>query len=213
METVKKQTTMSGENRRRVAPTCNWNAVDFRRAEEQVRRLRGRIFRARKRGDVRNVRRLQKLMLRSRSNRILAVRRVAQLNRGKKTPGVDGQTALEPRERGWLVDALSQWRRALPVKRVWIPKAGGKKKRPLGIPVLWDRARQAVVLNALEPEWEAVFEGRSYGFRPAAERGLRRWRAVVTGTGLSSPKRHIIRDDLRLCWEAPSRSRTAAGHG
>jgi RNA-directed DNA polymerase len=58
----------------------------------------------------------------------------------------------------------SPWQ-ARPVKRVYIPKANGKQ-RPLGIPVLRDRAQQASVANALEPEWEARFEPRSYGFRP-----------------------------------------------
>jgi RNA-directed DNA polymerase len=60
----------------------------------------------------------------------------------------------------------ASWR-ALPVKRVYIPKKQGSAKlRPLGIPVIVDRVHQARVLNALEPEWEARFEPRSYGFRP-----------------------------------------------
>lgn len=49
---------------------------------------------------------------------------------------------------------------------MFIPKAGGRKRRPLGIPVIVDRAHQARVSAALEPEWEARFEARSYGFRP-----------------------------------------------
>jgi hypothetical protein len=57
--------------------------------------------------------------------------------------------------------------KALPVRRVYIPKRGSStKRRPLGIPVIADRVHQARVVNALEPEWEARFDRRSYGFRP-----------------------------------------------
>src|SRR5215217_7796863 len=87
--------------------------------------------------------------------------------RVKNTPGVDKLVLKTPEARGNLVDELthcSPWR-AQPVKRVYIPKANGKL-RPLGIPVIRDRALQAIVKNALEPSWEARFERSSYGFRP-----------------------------------------------
>jgi RNA-directed DNA polymerase len=147
--------------------SASWNAVDWRRAQEQVNNLRQRIFRASEEGNYRKVRNLQKLMLRSRSNALLAVRRVSQVNRGKDTPGVDMLVVKTPAARAKLVDELSHhqpWR-VKPARRVYIPKANGKQ-RPLGIPTMIDRAVQAVVLNALEPEWEAQFEGISYGFRP-----------------------------------------------
>lgn len=144
----------------------SWNAVRWRKVEDDVRRLRQRIFTATQAGDLKRVRNLQKLMLRSRSNTLVSVRRVTEINAGRLTPGVDGQLVLTAGDKasltGWI-DAQQPWQ-ARPVKRVCIPKAGGKR-RPLGIPVIVDRVLQARVVNALEPEWEARFEPRSYGFR------------------------------------------------
>jgi group II intron reverse transcriptase/maturase len=147
-----------------------WDAVDWRFHEDNVRRLRQRIFTAARDGNLGTLRNLQKLMLRSWSNTLLSVRRATQRNAGRKTAGVDGEIALSSLARAELAvqvhrDARS-WR-PLPVKRVYIPKAGNRAKlRPLGIPVIADRCHQGRVRAALEPEWEARFEPRSYGFRP-----------------------------------------------
>jgi RNA-directed DNA polymerase len=146
----------------------DWDQIDWVRAEREVRRLRQRIFTASRDGDLKKVRNLQRLLLRSQSNALVGVRRVAQQNTGRTTAGIDGATALEPETKSelarWVQQDSASWT-ARPVRRVFIPKPGGKQ-RPLGIPVIADRALQAVVLNALEPEWEARFEPRSYGFRP-----------------------------------------------
>jgi RNA-directed DNA polymerase len=144
-----------------------WHAIDWRKAQRLVRNLRQRIFRATQAGDLRKVRSLQKLMLRSRSNILMSVRRATQVNAGKYTPGVDKLVVKTPAARGNLVDQLATrqpWR-SKPVRRVYIPKSNGKL-RPLGIPTVADRCLQAMVKNALEPEWEARFAGTSYGFRP-----------------------------------------------
>src|SRR5438874_2688655 len=147
----------------------DWDTVDWRKAQRLVRGLRQRIFRAAQAGDHRKVRSLQKLMLRSRSNILMSVRRVTQLNAGKNTPGVDKVLVKTPAARGKRVDLLATlqpWR-AQPVRRVYIPKkSDSSKRRPLGIPTIMVRCLQAMAKNALEPAWESRFEGSSYGFRP-----------------------------------------------
>ena len=147
----------------------DWHQINWRQIEENVRRLRQRIFTASQAGDLPRVRSLQKLMLRSRSNALLSVRRVTERNAGRLTPGVDGEVALTAEAKMQLAGRMqhpAEAFTAMPVRRVYIPKPGGKKQRPLGIPVLLDRAHQARIVSALEPEWEARFESRSYGFRP-----------------------------------------------
>lgn len=145
--------------------TLEWRQINWHKAERRIFKLQKRIFKASQRDDVKLFRKLQKLLMKSRYAKMLAVRKVTQDNIGKKTAGVDGQKSLNPKQRLNLINKLKLSSKVSPTRRVWIPKPGTDEKRPLGIPTMKDRARQALIKLALEPEWEARFEPNSYGFR------------------------------------------------
>ena len=144
---------------------AGWHAIDWRACHARVRKLQLRIAEATRQQEWRRVRELQRILTRSFSGKAVAVKRVTE-NTGKRTPGVDGKTWGTPDENG--KDGQSEPTGAtkpLPLRRIHIPKPNGKK-RPLGIPVMRDRAMQALWLLALEPVAETTADNNSYGFRP-----------------------------------------------
>lgn len=143
-----------------------WEEIDWKIVESQVFKLQKRIYRASLRGDKKLVRKLQRMMVSSYYGKLLATRKVTQENKGKKTAGTDGFKSLKPAERIELVKTLKLDGKSQPTRRVWIPKPEGKREDRACIPTITERAKQCLLKLALEPEWEAVFEPNSYGFRP-----------------------------------------------
>ncbi|NES83709.1 MAG: group II intron reverse transcriptase/maturase [Moorea sp. SIO2B7] len=175
-----------------------WSTINWSKVERELFKLQKRIYKASKSGNEKLVRSLQKLLLKSKNARLKAVRRVTQENQGKNTAGVDGVKSLTPKKRFELVKKLQITGKCAPNRRVWIPKPGKQEKRPLGIPTLSDRARQALTKLALEPEWEAKFDSSSYGFRPG-----RSTHDAIQAIYLSINKKakYVLDADITKCFD------------
>jgi group II intron reverse transcriptase/maturase len=145
----------------------SWSKLLWGKLRRNLFRLQVRLFKAVKARDMRKARSLQKLILKSKAARLLAIRQVTQLNAGKKTAGVDGKASLNHEERFQLEESLkrnhSNWHHSK-LRQIPIPKKDGKT-RILKVPTIADRAWQCLVKYALEPAHEATFHARSYGFR------------------------------------------------
>ncbi|NEO47664.1 MAG: group II intron reverse transcriptase/maturase [Moorea sp. SIO4A3] len=182
--------------------TTDWHSMDWNKAYRMVRKLRRRIFKATREGNWKKVNKLQRLMLRSYSNTLTSVRQATQVNKGKKTAGIDNQTKMNPEERGKMVESLTKYKtwKPIPTKRIYIPKSNGKQ-RPLGIPSITDRCLQGIVKNALEPAWEAQFESISYGFRPGRSTHDARQRIFLNINGEKNRKWWVVDADISGCFD------------
>jgi len=154
---------MKGDNTM-TDTTDEWEALPWEQFRQEVFHLQRRIFRASQKGNGK-VHALQKLLLKSKAAKCMAVSQVAEENKGRHTAGVDGQRGLTNRSKWTLAKKLDVNQSVSPVKRIWIPKPGKTEERPLGIPTMADRALQALITLALEPEWEARFTPGMHGFR------------------------------------------------
>lgn len=178
---------------------ANWHQIDWDKAHQHVRRMQLRIAKATKEGKTRKVKSLQRLLTYSFHAKALALKRVTE-NRGKATPGVDGQTWSTPEDKFKAISSLRRkGYKPLPLRRIYIPKSNGKK-RPLGIPTMKDRAMQALYKLALEPVAETNADRKSYGFRP--ERACADAIAqtfTVLGWKRSAP--WILEGDIKSCFD------------
>lgn len=178
--------------------TYEWGAIPWRKLEVAVFKLQKRIYKASQARDIQRVHQLQRLLLKSRAAKLLAVRRVTQDNRGKHTAGVDGIKSLTPKQRLATAAHLEALPTGKPARRIWIPKPGKDEQRPLSIPTLYDRARQALVKQAMEPEWEAKFEPNSYGFR--AGRSVHDAIGAIYSAINKQPK-YVLDADIAKCFD------------
>ncbi|MDE5115707.1 MAG: reverse transcriptase N-terminal domain-containing protein, partial [Trichodesmium sp. St2_bin2_1] len=150
-----------------VNPNLKWKNINWKRALKNVFKLQKLIYRASSRGDIRKMRKYQRLLIKSYYPRLLAIRAVTQDNQRRKTVGVDGMKNLPPMQRFNLVDLLNVLHlKDIPTPELPMPKPSKDEKRSLGIPRMYDRALQALVKLGRSPEWEARFEPNSYGFWP-----------------------------------------------
>ncbi len=183
-----------------------WDKVKWPLVINRVRRSQRRIYKAKRAGLSNKVHGLQKRLLSSVDARLLAVYQVTTVNKGRKTAGVDKVKIVKPNQKLALANSLKIDGKGFsdPIRRVWVEKPGKPEKRPLGIPTIRDRAKQMLVKLALEPEWEAVFEPNSYGFRPA-----RRTHDAIEAIFLNlrrssknaSPK-FVFDADIRKCFDS-----------
>ena len=177
----------------------DWNQIDWRRVARNVRRLQVRIANATQEGRWNKVAALQRLLTRSYSGKALAVKRVTS-NRGKYTPGIDKVVWLSPTRKATAIRELRQrGYRPRPLRRLYIPKSNGSM-RPLGIPVMKDRAMQALHLFALSPVAETTADGGSYGFRPYRSSADAIGR-VFTDLCRTTAPQWVLEGDIESCFD------------
>src|SRR3972149_1107160 len=157
--------TPQGEKLENMRLEDQWNNIDWKKVEKHVNRLQARIAKAVKDGIWHLVKRLQHLLTHSFYAKLLAIKKVNK-NRGKRTAGIDCETWSSPESKMRAALCLTDKKyEAKPLKRVFIEKPGKKKKRPLGIPTMYDRSMQSLYALALEPIAELKADRTSFGFR------------------------------------------------
>ncbi|NEQ86893.1 MAG: RNA-dependent DNA polymerase, partial [Moorea sp. SIO2I5] len=182
----------------------SWKRQQWKKHRQNLFRLQRRVYKAVQAGDLKKARSLQKLILKSRAAQLLAIRQVTQLNKGKKTAGVDGKSSLNYRERMELAEALnhcgSDWHHS-GLRKVPIKKKNGKT-RMLKIPTIADRAWQCLIKFALEPAHEATFSAHSYGFRTgrSAQDAQKQLFNNLRSCSNGNTKR-IIELDIKKCFD------------
>lgn len=181
-------------------PDNEWHSIDWRKVNQEVKRLQARIVKATQAEKWGKVKALQHLLTHSFSGKALAVRRVTE-NQGKWTPGVDREIWDTPTKKAQAIQRLRQHGyKAQPLKRVYIDKSSGNGKRPLGIPCMKDRAFQMLYKFALDPIAETTGDPNSYGFRLGRSTADAIGHCFIT-LGRKTAAKWILEADLRACFD------------
>lgn len=182
----------------------SWKNLPWKQFRKNLFRLQKRVYKAIRVGDKRKAQSLQKLILKSTSARLLAIRQVTQLNAGKKTAGVDGKASLTVKQRYELSDELktkgNNWHHQS-LREIPIPKKDGKT-RILKVPTIADRAWQCLAKYALEPAHEATFHARSYGFRPGrSAHNAQKFLFDNLRSHCNGKQKRVIELDIEKCFD------------
>lgn len=175
-----------------------WNDINWALVQKRISRQQRRVYKASLEGNKAKVHAIQRRIIASLDAKLLAVRRVTTENKGRNTAGVDGVKAISHSKKIELAYRLKLDGKAMPIRRTYIPKPGKSEMRPLGIPTIEDRAKQMLAKLALEPEWEALFEPNSFGFRPG-----RSCHDAIAALFLSlrGKSRFVLDADIQKCFD------------
>ena len=167
-----------------------WKDVNWVKVQKRVFKNQMRIYKASLRNQTKKVLYLQNKVINSFDAKLLAVHKVTSENKGKRTPGVDKHVANTPEKKMAMVKNLRlDGKTPKTIRRICLSKPGKDAQKPLGIPILWDRAKQTLAVMVLEPQWEAKFEPNSYGFRPGKPLALKMpWRPFLQTYGFEPTK-------------------------
>jgi RNA-directed DNA polymerase len=181
-----------------------WKTLPWKKFQRNLFRLQKRVYKAVQVGDKRKARSLQKLILKSKAARLLAIRQVTQLNAGKKTAGIDGKASLNFEERLALADEMSthhtNWKHQ-GLREIPIPKKDGTT-RMLKVPTIADRAWQCLAKLALEPAHEATFHANSFGFRTGrSAHDAQRYVYDNLSSRVNGIGKRVIELDIEKCFD------------
>lgn len=175
-----------------------WNDINWTLVQDRISRQQRRVYKASIEGNKAKVHAIQRRIIASLDAKLLAVRKVTTENKGRNTAGVDGVKAISHENKTKLASRLKLDGKTRPIRRTYISKPGKSEIRPLGIPTIEDRAKQMLAKLALEPEWEAIFEPNSYGFRP----GRSCHDAIATlFLSLRGKSRYVLDADIQKCFD------------